>query len=50
MNKSKKSKFKKLLLVGLGNLSAGIVFGVGCIIAERVDDIWFQSEDTSSPK
>jgi hypothetical protein len=42
--KSKKFKFKKLLLRGLGTLISGMIFGVGCAIVDRVDN-WSQGED-----
>lgn len=44
--KSKKFKFKKLLIKGLGTLISGMIFGVGCVIVDRVDN-WSQGEDTS---
>jgi hypothetical protein len=43
--KSKKFKFKKLLLRGLGTLISGMIFGVGCTIVDRVDN-WSQAEDS----
>jgi hypothetical protein len=43
--KPKKLKFKKLLLRGLGTLISGIIFGVGCLIVDRVDN-WLQAEDS----
>jgi hypothetical protein len=42
--KSKKFKFKKLLRRGLGTLMSGMIFGVGCVIVDRVDN-WSQGED-----
>jgi hypothetical protein len=44
--KSKKLKFKKLLLRGFGTLISGMIFGVGCLIVDRVDN-WSQAEDPS---
>ncbi len=44
--KSKKFKLKKLIRKGLGTLISGMIFGVGCVIVERVDN-WSQGEDTS---
>jgi hypothetical protein len=46
--KSKKFKFKKLLLRGLGTLISGIVFGAGCLVAEHIDSNWGQSQEASS--
>jgi hypothetical protein len=43
--KPKKFKFKKLLLRGLGTLISGMIFGVGCVIVDRVDN-WSQAEDS----
>jgi hypothetical protein len=42
--KSKKFKFKKLLRRGLGNLISGMIFAIGCVIVDRVDN-WSQGED-----
>jgi hypothetical protein len=42
--KSKKFKFKKLLLRGLGTLISGMIFGMGCVISEHIDN-WSQAED-----
>jgi hypothetical protein len=35
-------------MVGLCNLTSGIFFGTGCLIAERIDSNWVQSKDASS--
>jgi hypothetical protein len=43
--KKKSKKFKKLLLRGLGTLISGMIFGVGCVIVDRVDN-WSQAEDS----
>jgi hypothetical protein len=43
--KSKKFKLKKLLLRGLGTLISGIIFGMGCVISEHIDN-WSQAEDS----
>ena len=34
---------KRLLILGLCNLTSGIFFGAGCLIAEHVDSSWWQS-------
>jgi hypothetical protein len=39
-----KIRFKELLSVGLGNVVAGMFFGVGCIIVEHVDNTWLHPE------
>ena len=44
----RKTKFKKLLLVGLGNLVSGIFFGVGCILVEHADNTWWHAESDRS--
>ncbi len=44
----KKTKFKRLLLVGLGNLVSGMFFGAGCIIVEHIDNTWWHAEANSS--
>ncbi len=45
----KTTKFKKLLLVGLGNIVSGIFFGAGCIMIEHADNTWWHAEkDTST--
>jgi hypothetical protein len=43
----KKFGFKRLLMLGLCNLTSGIVFGAGCLVAEHIDD-WWQSQEASS--
>jgi hypothetical protein len=37
-------------MVGIGNLTSGILFGAGCLFAEHIDSNWVQSEreDTST--
>jgi hypothetical protein len=45
--KKKKFGFKKLLILGLCNLTSGIVFGVGCLVAEHIDSNWWQSKEVS---
>jgi hypothetical protein len=35
-------------MVGLCNVMSGIFFGMGCLIAERIDSNWVQSKDASS--
>jgi hypothetical protein len=42
--KSKKFRFKKLLRRGLGTLVSGMIFGVGCVVVDRVDS-WSQGEN-----
>jgi hypothetical protein len=44
----KKFGFKRLLMLGLGNLISGIVFGAGCLLAEHIDSNWWQSQEASS--
>jgi hypothetical protein len=44
----RKTKFKRLLLIGLGNLVSGMFFGTGCVIVEHIDNTWWQSEADSS--
>jgi hypothetical protein len=44
----KTSKFKKLLLVGLGNIVSGICFGLGCIAIEHIDNTWWHAEKDPS--
>jgi hypothetical protein len=39
-----KIRFKELFVVGLGNVAAGMFFGVGCIIVEHVDNVWLHPE------
>ena len=53
MNKLKKlQKFRvrRLLVLGLCNLTSGIVFGAGCLIAEHIDSNWLQSRDGATPE
>ena len=44
----KTTKFKKLLLVGLGNIVSGIFFGAGCIMIEHADNTWWHAEKDRS--
>ncbi len=44
----KTSRFKKLLLVGLGNILSGICFGLGCIAIEHIDNTWWHAEKDPS--
>jgi hypothetical protein len=44
----RKTKFKKLLLVGLGNLVSGMFFGVGYILVEHADNTWWNVESDRS--
>ena len=46
--KSKKFKFKKLLIKGLGTLISGMIFGIGCVIVEHIDNTWWQDGDSST--
>ena len=43
----KRYKFKRLLMLGLGNIASGIFFGIGCVIVEHVDSTWWQAKETS---
>lgn len=43
----KKYKLKKLLVIGLCNLTSGIFFGAGCIIVEHIDNTLLQTVDSS---
>jgi|GEM_PF-2724403 len=43
----KKYKLKRLLVLGLCNLTSGIFFGAGCITVEHIDNTWWQSEAPS---
>ena len=43
----KKYKLKRLIVIGLSNLTSGIFFGVGCIIIEQVDNTWWQAKSPS---
>ena len=52
MNKPKKWKkfrVKRLLILGMCNLTSGIVFGAGCLVAEHIDNNWWQTKEVSSP-
>ena len=40
----KKTRFKELLAVGLGNIVSGIFFGTGCIMIEHADNLWIHPE------
>jgi hypothetical protein len=31
-------------MVGIGNLTSGILFGAGCLFAEYIDSNWVQSD------
>lgn len=44
----KKTRFKQLLLVGLGNIASGMLFGAGCIIIEHADSTWWHVEKDAS--
>ncbi len=44
----KTTKFRKLLLVGLGNIVSGIFFGAGCIIVEHADNTWWHADKDTS--
>ena len=44
----KKFGFKMLLMIGLCNLTSGLVFGAGCLVAEHIDSNWWQSKEASS--
>ena len=43
----KKYKLKKLIIIGLCNLTSGIFFGAGCIVVEHIDNTWLQTADSS---
>lgn len=40
----KKTRFKELLAVGVGNIVSGIFFGTGCILIEHADNLWIHPE------
>ena len=42
--KSKKFRFKRLVRKGLGTLISGMIFGIGCVIVDRIDN-WSQAEE-----
>ena len=42
--KSKKFRFKRLVKKSLGTLMSGMIFGIGCVIIDRIDN-WAQSEE-----
>jgi hypothetical protein len=44
----RKTKFKKLFLVCLGNLVSGMFFGAGCLIVEHADNTWWHAETNTS--
>ena len=44
----KKFGFKRLLILGLCNLTSGIVFGAGYLVAEHIDSNWWPSKEASS--
>ena len=48
--KLKKFRVRRLLVLGLCNLTSGIVFGAGCLIAEHIDSSWWQSRDGATPE
>jgi hypothetical protein len=35
-------------MLGLCNLISGIVFGAGCLVAERIDSNWWQAQEARS--
>jgi hypothetical protein len=35
-------------MVGIGNLTSGIIFGTGCLFAEHIDSNWVQSNKEAS--
>mgnify|MGYP001788386425 CR=1 FL=1 len=39
--------FKRLLILGLCNLTSGIFFGAGCLVAEHIDS-WGYGEANST--
>ena len=43
----KKTRLKRLLAVGLGNIVSGIFFGTGCILVEQADRAWIHPETIS---
>jgi hypothetical protein len=43
----KKTRLKRLLVVGLGNIVSGIFFGTGCILIEQADKTWIHPETIS---
>ena len=43
----KKTRLKRLLVVGLGNIVSGIFFGTGCILVEQADKTWIHPETIS---
>jgi hypothetical protein len=42
-----KTRLKRLLVVGLGNVVSGIFFGTGCILVEQADRTWIHPETIS---
>ena len=45
-----KTRLKQLLLLGLGNITAGMFFGTGCIIVEHANNILWPEEDSTPAK
>ena len=45
-----KTRLKQLLLLGLGNITAGMFFGTGCIIVEHANNILWPEEDATPAK
>ena len=45
-----KTRLKQLLLLGLGNITAGMFFGTGCIIVEHANNILWPDEDATPAK
>jgi hypothetical protein len=43
----KKTRLKRLFIVGLGNVVSGIFFGTGCILVEQADRTWIHPEAIS---
>jgi hypothetical protein len=43
----KKTRLKRLLVVGLSNIVSGIFFGTGCILIEQADKTWIHPETIS---
>ena len=45
-----KTRLKQLLLLGLGNITAGMFFGTGCIIVEHANNVLWPEEDATPAK
>jgi hypothetical protein len=43
----KKTRLKRLFVVGLSNIVSGIFFGTGCILVEQADKTWIHPETIS---